>query len=115
MMIFALSWAPIQLMLVCRSLHLCSMRSGPEVMLQIVFQVLAYMNSCVNPILYAFLSENFRKEFRKAILCHLIGFPLSAPSAGGGQTGGGASTAPIELRTVQAEPPGSRRCSSAQV
>jgi len=30
---------------------------------------MAYMNSCVNPILYAFLSENFRKAFRKVIVC----------------------------------------------
>lgn len=38
-------------------------------MVQIVSHVLAYMNSCVNPILYAFLSENFRKAFRKVIYC----------------------------------------------
>ena len=30
---------------------------------------LAYMNSCVNPILYAFLSENFRRSFRKLLCC----------------------------------------------
>jgi hypothetical protein len=30
---------------------------------------LAYMNSCVNPILYAFLSDNFRKGFRRLIGC----------------------------------------------
>ncbi|KAK9508958.1 hypothetical protein O3M35_006387 [Rhynocoris fuscipes] len=40
-----------------------------SVMVQIVSHVLAYMNSCVNPILYAFLSENFRKAFRKVIYC----------------------------------------------
>jgi len=30
---------------------------------------LAYMNSCVNPILYAFLSENFRKAFYRLVSC----------------------------------------------
>jgi hypothetical protein len=38
-------------------------------MIQIVSHVLAYMNSCVNPILYAFLSDHFRKAFRKVIKC----------------------------------------------
>ncbi|XP_073944676.1 allatostatin-A receptor-like [Choristoneura fumiferana] len=36
---------------------------------QIVSHVLAYMNSCVNPVLYAFLSENFRVAFRKVMYC----------------------------------------------
>lgn len=40
-----------------------------HLIIQIVAHVLSYMNSCVNPILYAFLSENFRKAFRKVILC----------------------------------------------
>jgi len=31
------------------------------------------MNSCVNPILYAFLSEPFRKNFRRLLLCRLCG------------------------------------------
>ena len=40
-----------------------------SVSFQILGQILAYMNSCVNPILYAFLSENFRKAFRKVVSC----------------------------------------------
>jgi len=43
----------------------------------IAFKILAnslsYMNSCVNPILYAFLSEPFRKNFRRLLLCRLCG------------------------------------------
>ena len=36
-----------------------------------VFQVgcLSYSNSAVNPVLYAFLSENFKKSFMKACTC----------------------------------------------
>ncbi|KAI5651677.1 7 transmembrane receptor (rhodopsin family) domain-containing protein [Phthorimaea operculella] len=40
---------------------------------QIVSHVLAYMNSCVNPVLYAFLSENFRVAFRK-IVSHVLAY-----------------------------------------
>jgi len=36
---------------------------------KIAANCLAYMNSCVNPILYAFLSENFRKGFWRLIPC----------------------------------------------
>ncbi|KAJ8272173.1 hypothetical protein COCON_G00110320 [Conger conger] len=41
---------------------------------RIVSHCLAYGNSCVNPILYAFLSENFRKACRQAFACGLL-FP----------------------------------------
>ncbi|PNF30917.1 Allatostatin-A receptor, partial [Cryptotermes secundus] len=43
--------------------------TNTSVMIQIVSHVLAYMNSCVNPILYAFLSDHFRKAFRKVMNC----------------------------------------------
>lgn len=40
---------------------------------KIAANCLSYMNSCVNPILYAFLSEPFRKNFRRLLLCRLCG------------------------------------------
>ncbi|MCL4152878.1 UNVERIFIED_CONTAM: hypothetical protein GTU68_038052 [Idotea baltica] len=32
-------------------------------------RVMYYLNSCVNPILYAFMSTRFRSEFHKVLLC----------------------------------------------
>lgn len=64
--IFATCWAPIQIILVLKSVERYDI-NGWTLVLQIVSQVLAYMNSCVNPILYAFLSDNFRKAFRKVV------------------------------------------------
>ena len=58
--IFAVCWCPIQLVLVLKSLEMYKI-TPLTVMIQITSHVLAYMNSCVNPILYAFLSDNFRK------------------------------------------------------
>nr|CAD7393207.1 unnamed protein product [Timema cristinae] len=81
--IFAVCWFPIQIILVLKSVNLYEI-TNTSVMIQIVSHVLAYMNSCVNPILYAFLSENFRKAFRKVIYC--------APAAGGGGPGGSGGT-----------------------
>ncbi|XP_011497767.1 PREDICTED: allatostatin-A receptor-like [Ceratosolen solmsi marchali] len=66
--VFAICWCPIQVILVVKSLDMYPLSSG-TIMLQIASHVLAYTNSCVNPILYAFLSDNFRKAFRKIIYC----------------------------------------------
>jgi allatostatin receptor len=96
LLIFAVSWAPIQLMLVCRSLQMCNIRSTHAIMLQIAAQVLAYMNSCVNPILYAFLSENFRRAFRRVILCEVENRNVGTgnPTQQGGNNQAAVSIAP---------------------
>ncbi|XP_023278604.1 galanin receptor type 1-like [Seriola lalandi dorsalis] len=39
---------------------------------RIISHCLSYGNSCVNPILYAFLSENFRKACRQVFTCHFL-------------------------------------------
>jgi allatostatin A receptor len=65
---FAFCWCPIQIILVLKSMNMYEITTF-SVMTQIISHVLAYMNSCVNPILYAYLSENFRKAFRKVIYC----------------------------------------------
>uniref|UniRef100_A0A667XJ14 Galanin receptor type 1 n=1 Tax=Myripristis murdjan TaxID=586833 RepID=A0A667XJ14_9TELE len=39
---------------------------------RIVAHCLSYSNSCVNPILYAFLSENFRKACRQVCTCRCL-------------------------------------------
>jgi len=72
--IFAVCWCPIQLLLVLKSVGLFEPNTSLSVIIQITSHVLAYMNSCVNPVLYAFLSDNFRKAFRKVVYCRSIGF-----------------------------------------
>ncbi|XP_046408877.1 allatostatin-A receptor-like [Ischnura elegans] len=75
--IFAVCWCPIQVILVLKSVDHYEI-TNVSVFIQIASQVLAYLNSCVNPILYAFLSENFRKAFRKVIYCGPAGGMLGA-------------------------------------
>ncbi|KAG1668491.1 Allatostatin-A receptor [Nymphon striatum] len=67
--VFAVCWMPIHLILVLKSFNLYKLSKG-AIYAQIVSHTLAYANSCVNPILYAFLSENFRKSFHKVIACN---------------------------------------------
>ncbi|XP_054730224.1 allatostatin-A receptor-like [Anastrepha obliqua] len=65
---FAICWLPIHVILVLKALDRYP-GTPLSVMVQIVSHVLAYTSSCVNPILYAFLSDNFRKAFRKIVVC----------------------------------------------
>jgi allatostatin A receptor len=62
---FATLWLPVQLILLLKSLGIYHADTSFTIALQIFAQVLAYISSCINPLLYAFLSENFRKSFRK--------------------------------------------------
>ncbi|KAG8183929.1 hypothetical protein JTE90_029033 [Oedothorax gibbosus] len=62
--IFACCWCPIQIMMVLKGLNAYG-QSRTSILIQITAHILAYMNSCLNPILYAFLSDNFRKSFMK--------------------------------------------------
>ncbi|KYM96554.1 PREDICTED: allatostatin-A receptor [Cyphomyrmex costatus] len=66
--VFAFCWCPIQMILVLKSLNMYPLTTA-TIMVQIVSHILAYTNSCINPFLYAFLSDHFRKAFRKIIYC----------------------------------------------
>ncbi|KAG5680235.1 hypothetical protein PVAND_009758 [Polypedilum vanderplanki] len=65
---FAACWLPIHIILVLKSINAYH-QTTTLVAFQIISHVLAYTNSCINPILYCFLSENFRKAFRKVVNC----------------------------------------------
>ncbi|XP_049948052.1 allatostatin-A receptor-like [Schistocerca serialis cubense] len=111
--IFAVCWCPIQVILVLKTVGMYDITTA-KVMLQIVSHVLAYMNSCVNPILYAFLSDNFRKAFRKVIYCGPAGGGGGAQrgrsvgqrqradgaAAGAGANGGDAQLRPLHAHTA---------------
>lgn len=59
------SQSHLQIILVMKILGTFKACTVFQVILQIFSQILAYASSCINPVLYAFLSENFRKAFKK--------------------------------------------------
>lgn len=67
-LLFVLCWAPILInnvltaFQVLEELHLGALKP-----MRMAFFALSYVNSCVNPIVYAFLSKNFRESFKYAI------------------------------------------------
>ncbi|XP_017083060.1 allatostatin-A receptor isoform X2 [Drosophila eugracilis] len=64
---FASLWLPIQLILLLKSLEILTTDTLIKLIIQVAAQTLAYTSSCINPLLYAFLSENFRKAFYKSL------------------------------------------------
>lgn len=63
---FVICWTPMQIYLLY--IH----HNQGTVLFTIISQSLVYISSCVNPILYAFLSEPFRKAFKQFLTCSTI-------------------------------------------
>ncbi|XP_025111286.1 G-protein coupled receptor 54-like [Pomacea canaliculata] len=82
--LFALCWGPIIVnnVLVAfgllEELHLGSLKPMRQ-----AFWLLAYLNSCLNPIVYGFMSKNFRESFRNTVWqCVLRKTPASDQTNG---------------------------------
>ncbi|XP_032664076.1 QRFP-like peptide receptor isoform X1 [Odontomachus brunneus] len=66
-LLFALCWGPILIDNVLTAYgYLPRIKSGAHKHLNTVFQLMAYFNSCINPIVYGFMSKHFRKNFLSA-------------------------------------------------
>lgn len=68
--VYILCWLPYwisQVALITSPPHICNTRL--EITLFVLVGCLGYSNSAMNPILYAFLSDNFKKSFLKACHC----------------------------------------------
>ncbi|KAJ8412298.1 hypothetical protein AAFF_G00145650 [Aldrovandia affinis] len=71
--VFVVCWTPIQIMALAQSLGV-NLGSRLTVALVHFCTALGYANSSLNPVLYAFLDENFKRCFRG--FCQPQGFPM---------------------------------------
>lgn len=77
--VFCLCWLPHHLVIMCMWSGHFPLNSATYV-LRILSHLMAYANSCLNPIVYALVSKHFRKGFRKVLSC---------PASGRGRVKGG--------------------------
>ena len=62
--VFAICWTPLHIVLILNAYDKYPAHNYDSlVIFQIFSQCLAYFNSCLNPLLYAFFSHTFRREF----------------------------------------------------
>ena len=66
--LFAVCWAPVLLDNVLASFGIVERYNyGWIKHMRQAFSLMSYANSCVNPIVYAFMSKNFRDSFKSAM------------------------------------------------
>ncbi|XP_017334246.1 G-protein coupled receptor 54 [Ictalurus punctatus] len=67
--LFILCWGPIQLFILAQAFSPHFRQDYYTYKVKIWAHCMSYSNSCINPIVYAFMGANFRKAFKKACHC----------------------------------------------
>lgn len=82
--VFVLCWGPF---FTANIVNL--IKAIPESQTSAVFYftlvILTYVNSCANPVLYGFLSDNFKQSFQKVLCCHKPNAVVSTDKSGARQ------------------------------
>ena len=66
--LFAICWGPILIDSILTSFgYLDAYNYGALKYTRPIMALMSYANSCINPIVYAFMSANFRNSFRRAL------------------------------------------------
>ncbi|XP_068084404.1 pyroglutamylated RF-amide peptide receptor-like [Anabrus simplex] len=66
--LFVICWAPLLIYNVLKAYGVIpSNAPGPVKHVGTAFHLMAYFNSCINPLVYGFMSKNFRESFYKAL------------------------------------------------
>ena len=77
--VFVILWAPFFLLRLIAAFNFAIVRHSIYVYELTMY--LCYMNSCVNPFLYGFLSDSFKKSFKKVWHCSVsTGYKLTSTS-----------------------------------
>ncbi|XP_062868425.1 G-protein coupled receptor 54-like [Trichomycterus rosablanca] len=67
--LFILCWGPIQLFILAQAFSPHFRQDYYTYKVKIWAHCMSYSNSCINPIVYAFMGANFRKSFKRSCFC----------------------------------------------
>lgn len=68
--IYVLCWGPMLIDNVLQAYGVLPfLRTGSLKYMGTAFHLMAYFNSCINPVVYGFMSKNFRESFQKTLCC----------------------------------------------
>lgn len=68
-MIFGLSWLPLNLINLCNDFYMYAIHLKYYFLIFFIAHVIAMSSTCYNPFIYAWMNENFRKEFKQLMPC----------------------------------------------
>ena len=89
--LFALLWLPVHVHLIVTHIFYESrhVETNWYELFRAVFHILAYSNSCINPLVYNFVSKDFRDGFSDVVMCrradvsaHVINVPATKTTTG---------------------------------
>lgn len=67
--IFGLSWLPLNVINLCNDYYMYAIHYKYYFLIFFTVHVIAMASTCYNPFIYAWMNENFRKEFKQLIPC----------------------------------------------
>lgn len=80
-LVFVLCWAPFFTANIVNLFEVIP-ESTTTAVFFFTLVILTYVNSCANPVLYGFLSDNFKQSFQKVLCCHKHNAAVAADKTG---------------------------------
>lgn len=81
-LVFVLCWLPFFTTNIVNLIHIIP-ENKTTAAIYFFLVILTYVNSCANPVLYGFLSDNFKQSFQKVLCVHKPNGVGTTDQAGG--------------------------------
>ncbi|XP_032394330.1 somatostatin receptor type 5 isoform X2 [Etheostoma spectabile] len=96
-LVFVLCWLPFFITNIVNLIHIIP-ENNTTADVYFFLVILTYVNSCANPILYGFLSDNFKQSFQKVLCFHKPNDYGTTGRVGGGRSASQENHNPVSPR-----------------